>query len=261
MKLAPVLLALATGMFYLNGVAYRQGYLAHFHLQSTMFDDDAGHQMAFAVRGWQELVGQVLDGAGFVVVHWLIPIAAIALVTCWVLWQAERWRRARRRAARPPGLVVSAEHRRAVLARREKRARPHPLRNTPLTRGLVLMVLFSFLGLSVLVTAIDGIGAVLGICVWPFSYAGDALAAREQAMGFVNAPSVTVATPEGAKVEFRLITCGARYCALFRPEEVVTVPASLVTWLTNETRANPAGKPPQGPQPQQPQNPQAKSTS
>ena len=264
-KLAPIFLVVATGIFYLNGVAFRQGYLNYFHLQSSMFDDDVGSQVAFAVRGWQELYHMVLSGAWGALIYWAMPYLISAIFVCWLAWKLERGHHARRQASLSHRLTINAQLRRRAAKRRMDRTRPHPLRDAPLTRRLAMGLWLLWFVATVTFLVVDVMGVVLGVCVSPFLYAGKSLAIHDEAGGFADAPWVTVPTPEGPKVTFRLITCAPRFCALYRTDRIVTVPASLVTWLTNESKPGPtadpsAKQPPQQP-PQQPQSSTSKSTS
>jgi hypothetical protein len=260
-KLAPVFLVIATGIFYLNGVAFRQGYLDHFHLQSSMFDDDVGSQVAFAVRGWQELSNMVLSGAWDALIHWAMPYLVVAIFLCWLVWKLERGHRARRREAHSKRLPINADLRRRAAKRRLDRTRPHPLRDAPLTRKLAIGLWSLWIGATVTFLVVHVMGVVLGVCVSPFLYAGKSLAIHDEKGDFADAPWVTVPTPEGPKVAFRLITCAPRFCALYSSDRIVTAPASAVTWLTNEAKPISTARPGIR-QPAQPiQNPRAKSTS
>ena len=239
LKLAPVLLVVATGMFYLNGVAFRQGYLSHFHLHNSMFDDDVGSQVSFAVRAWQELFNMVVSRAGAALIAWILPYVTGVVVVGWLLWRLEGRHRAHRQAARSRRMLINPKLRRQADKRRIARARPHPFRNTPLARKFALGAwVIIFVGTS-LFLIVDVMGLALGACVWPFIYAGESLAIQDERTGFADAPWVTLTTPEGQKVIFRLITCAPRFCALYRPDRIITVPVSAMTWLTNEAKPGP----------------------
>ncbi|WP_250623061.1 hypothetical protein [Pinirhizobacter soli] len=235
-KLAPIFLVLVTGVFYLTGIAFHQGYLAHFHLLSSMFDDDAGSQVAFAVRGWQETANQLVRSTGHGLLYVALPLLAGGALAVAAVWRVERGRYQSRRALRAPGLRVNNDLRRRVQRRRASRARPHPFRNTPLARQMLLNTLVLMLALVLTYALVCSVATILGFLIWPFGYAGQALAEKDEAAGFSDAPSVTVTGPDGVKAAYKVIACAPRFCALYRHDRVVTVPASTVTWLINSAK-------------------------
>jgi hypothetical protein len=204
-KLAPVLVVVATGVFYLNGIAFRQGYLGHFHLVDSMFDDDVGSQVAFAVRGWQEILKQLLANLLPSVARLILALVIIAVIVR-VLWAVERRGWALHRAMRSKGRKFNAALRRKAIVRRTRRDSPHPLRDTPVVRRLVLGTLSLLFAIIILFIVVDTFGALLGLCVWPFNIAGRSSAARDEAVGFAGAPSVTITKSDGQKTEFKVST-------------------------------------------------------
>lgn len=236
-KLAPIFLILVTGAFYLTGIAFHQGYMGHFHLLNSMFDDDVGSQVAFAVRGWQETANLLVKstGRGLIYVALIGAGAAAAIIST---WRIERARHQSRRSKRAPGLRVNDDLRSRVQDRRAKRARPHPLRYTPVARRMVLNTLVAILATAITYWLVCSVATIFNFLIWPFSHAGQALAERDEATGFSRAPSVTVTDPNGVKVSYKVIECAPRFCALYSPDRVVTVPASTVTWLINSAKTD-----------------------
>ena len=45
-------IAILTPVFYLNGVAFHEGYLGYFHLSPSMFPSDVPDTLTFAALAW-----------------------------------------------------------------------------------------------------------------------------------------------------------------------------------------------------------------
>jgi hypothetical protein len=60
-SLAPVALAMLTAMFFMTGRAHWLGYLGHFYLEPSLFNDDLSNQATRSAAAWLHAVAAVSD--------------------------------------------------------------------------------------------------------------------------------------------------------------------------------------------------------
>lgn len=250
-KLAPIFLAMATAAFFLNGRAFRAGYVAHFKLNSTMFDDDISGLVTISVRAWLEVIAHILhavaslptQGIWVVLVMLLGPLMMGGLIRLWSRWTCRR-RRRRARKLRREGLHAWALKLRRYINRNLLLRRPPAwligLRRT--LWGLWFMGYLTYLGLAF--TAI----IILSLLI-PFERVGAEIAAKDQADHFRDQPLVVLKGPDGQAAPYRVILCASRFCALYSDSKAITVPVSAITWgvstldaTTTTTGSEPAVK-------------------
>ncbi|MBB6186667.1 hypothetical protein [Rhodanobacter sp. MP7CTX1] len=213
-------IAILTPVFYLNGVAFHEGYLGYFHLSSSMFPSDVPDTLTFAALAWMGGATRVFTAISDTFkMHWaattLVPaisIVVLAVGAYYLRQLAERWRSSR-----------SHQGTRSLSLH-------------PAVKLAALWVFSAFFGAYMLYTLCLVIGATLLLLVAPFLHVGAATAAEDFARGFPNAPAIVVTSPDGVLHSYRIMQCSDRFCALFSHEEVVTVPIGSVVWATSRVQ-------------------------
>lgn len=229
--LAPVVLALLTAMFYLNGRAYFLGYLDYFHLEPTMFSDDLSNQVTRSVMAWLHATmnfatwyraqfrwttaALLLAPIAFLVVLCLAAALFRGLVS--LVIRAFRWLPRRTAKMRKhPGLLVMARW-------IGKTFTPPPFVKAFMS-GLGTVYLAGYIG-CVLVWVVS---LILIVLVLPFGAVGKSVAAKDAAEQFATSPMAVVKDAHGNETTYRIILCAPRYCALYDGKRALTVSASEI---------------------------------
>lgn len=216
--LIPVLLALSPPLFYLNGKAFHEGYLSYLNLNPTMFPLDSAATMLSAVIAWTSLTAVGLTTTvAFIGNYWpqaLFTILALSILTGTLRWSAIK------------------------LDKQDKTAR---VESSPArTKLWWKQVSLTFAGLLIIVyglaLAMLFIGCVLLIAISPFLDIGKKYAAEQLEKEFVSSPLVWAVDPQGTENEYRVIECSDNFCALYRKNEIVTVPLQSITWAVSVPR-------------------------
>lgn len=210
-------LGLLSPVFYLNGRAFRYGYLGYLHLEPSMFPTDVPDTLTYAAFAWMGGLTSVLDAVKkTVVAHWIavgvMPVAALALFAAAVHFIGA-WARRRRASTAGEDAGTRKLHpaaRRAALA--------------------VFKIYFSFYATYTLLLVI---AAALLLFVAPFAKVGESAATRDAEMGFKFAPSIAIADPQGTPQVMRIVQCSTQFCALYADHAVVTVPAAAIKWASS----------------------------
>lgn len=251
--LAPVVVAILSAMFYLNGRAYFFGYLGHFHLEPTLFGDDLSGQVYRSVVAWLHVGNNFATWINAQIrprtlwlfcIPILLPIAlGIVGAICRLIVIGLRCcRRGVRQRLR--GSIGLRRLRSVALWTRKVFAIPEFARHFMRGLGMTYIAGYgAYIGIWVLIL-------VLVFLVSPFDAVGRSVAAADAAENFQNSPWVELKSPTGAVTRYRLILCAPRFCAVWDNRRALTVPASALTWavsplpgdLPNVTIA-PLGKP------------------
>lgn len=231
--LAPVVVAILSAMFYLNGRAYFFGYLGYFHLEPTLFGDDLSGQVYRSVVAWLHVGNNFAAWINaqirprtlwFFCIPLLLPIAlgvvgAICRLVVYGLrcFRLDVRRRTRRSAVRHK-LSSGARWIRTVFAI------PEFARHFMRGLGMTYIAGYgAYIGIWVLIL-------VLVFLVSPFDAVGHSAAAADAAEHFQDSPLVELKSPAGVARQYRLILCAPRFCAIWDDRHALAVPASAVTW-------------------------------
>lgn len=245
-KLAPTILALVTAAFFLNGRAFRMGYLGHFNLNTTMFDDDISSLVTISVRAWLEVIVHLLVRiAPHSVIGWMV-VALVLVVPIVLGWGVRCWARctitSRRKRRRQIKKVwwerifsvlnqVFGYIRRNIFLRRPPRWLSFLRR---LVWGVGFLGYFANLALAL-------VALIMLSLVMPFERVGSEVAASDQAKHFADEPSVTLKGPDGLVTSYKVILCASRFCALYSDAAIVTVPVSALTWGVSRAKEESPG--------------------
>lgn len=231
-KLAPVLLVIATGVFLQTGRLFHEGYVGRLHLNTTMFDADISSLASLSIRAWLDVIEHALRWVASRPA-WTVALLPVALASPFVLgWGVRRWawwtrhqRRSRRVRARKKRLQDAAER---------LRRRLHRHLFWPHVPGWLLFLRRTIWGVWIMgylsYTGITFIALILISLVYPFSHVGAEAAAKDMSDHFSDQPLVTLRDPDGRTASYRIALCGSRYCALYGEGQIITVQASAITW-------------------------------
>lgn len=234
--LAPVMLALLSAMFYLNGRAHFFGYIGYFNLEPTLFGDDLSGQVFRSVVAWLHVGNNFASWINAQIrprslwlfcIPLLLPIMlGIVGAICRLFLAGMRYcrRKVRRRVRRP---VVRRRLRSGAQWIREVFAIPAFARHFMRGLGMTYIVGYgAYIGIWALIL-------VLVFLVSPFDAVGRSAAEADAAEHFQDNPLVELKSPAGVTGQYRLILCAPRFCAVWDNRRALTVPASAVTWAVS----------------------------
>lgn len=200
------LTVLLTGLFYIQGRAYRQGYLDALGLNESQFPADTPQALWFAFNGWLSGSVRVLEGvdaqfAWYLVRTGLVVLAVLLVILSLILLahKLDFADKVRQSASSSRWWDLMTSNRIAALY----------LGTLPLT---VLSVFVVPLVMLVLATIIVFAFVVLCLPFWSFG----ADAARD--MCNANRQTVGLATVAEMPSRLELLECGTKYCALIRSD-------------------------------------------
>ncbi|WP_445147308.1 hypothetical protein [Dyella sp. Tek66A03] len=209
-----IFLAVLTGIGYLNGTAFREGYYSYFNLDPTMFPLDNAGTITMGFRAWGEGLSAVLmalfSSAGK---HWSGILLTLAFVgfsygslEYLIVWQ----RRRKGHAAAPP------EDERPRLFKWMRKC----------FAWTALLGMFS----ATLLASLLAVTLSIGLLISPFEKLGRYEAKHEAGDQFKHHALVIIKSPGGVSGEYRKIACGPQFCALWGTGHATTVPVTAITW-------------------------------
>jgi hypothetical protein len=212
-KWVAALIGIATPIVYLNGRAYHDGYLAYFHLDTSMFPIDVPSTFVLAARAWLEGATVVLTSTAQALKHhwFVIIVVPIVLVGTFSALAYGVGRRLQRSLEKK----TDGGSRHLIL--------PPAFR---MALGSVTTLIFGAYGLYTFFTII---GAALLLFVAPFVGVGKAAAERDSKIGFSSSPSVELSDAHLSPSIYRIIECSDKFCALYSTDDIATVAISSVT--------------------------------
>ncbi len=213
--------------FYLNGQAYHQGYLSYFGLENSMFQLDASATITESSVAWMEVLSRGIKGiTSQIEAHpWAFSLfCIIALVFTAITTHLQEKENIKRNAKPQP---VAPQPVKASLPKAFGKSAVYVF-----ATGYGLFCITVFILLSLL------------LAIGPFVALGKRVAAEDLAKGFKTSLQVEVKdTPERAE-KLRVIQCSATFCALYSPDEILTIQASDIkkgtSPLPNLLNAKPA---------------------
>lgn len=244
-KLGPILLAIATGVFLQTGRLFHEGYVGGLHLNTTMFDTDVGSLVSLSILAWLDVILHVLRWVASLP-KWGLVVLVFVLASPFALrWGLRRWVWLTRRRRRSYRLKERKKRLQGAMERLRRRLRRHLFwSKVPgwllFTRstiwGFFILSYFSYMGMTF-------IALTLVALFYPFSQVGAEEAAKDLSNQFSNQPVVTLKDPNGQAASYRIAMCGSRYCALYGNGKVITVQASAITWGVSTVDAAGSAKP------------------
>lgn len=234
--LAPVIVALLSAMFYLNGRAFFFGYLGYFHLEPTLFGDDLGGQVYRSVVAWLYVGNNIATWINAQIRPrslWLFCIPLLLPIVLGVVGAVGRLiqygvrsfgRKVKRRLR---SLAILPRFRSGLQWVREVLAIPAFAHR--IMRGLGMAYIVGY-GAYILIWVLI---LVLVFLVSPFDAIGRSVAATDAAENFQDSPLVEIKSPSGVVTQYRLILCAPRFCAVYGNHRALAVPAKAMTWAVS----------------------------
>lgn len=211
----PIILALSPPLFYLNGKAFHEGYLSYLNLNPTMYPIDSAATMLSAVIAWTSLIAEGLTTTvAFLGSYWLQALLAMLVLS--ILTGTLRWSAIK---LEKPNKIARVESSPALTKLWWKEVGLTLAWLSFIAYGFVLVMLF--------------VVCLLLIAIVPFFDIGKKYAAEKLEEGFVSAPRVWAVDPQGTENEYRVIECSDSFCALYRKNQIVTVPLPSITWAVS----------------------------
>lgn len=228
-------LAILAGGFLFTGRAYRLSYYAHLHLNGSVFPDDAQARSFDAVIAWGDVVTSLISlisrtvarhhlgmvlGPTLGLLLFVVTLAVIRDAPRWTIWRKVSPAGKRRRMTgliallRGPGRMVLAFLRWIAPPKEKFR--------------LVERFYQAMLGLYGAYVFLVLVGLVFVALVLPFQHAGEDAASRDAKDGFSGQPDVALVLDGKAASSFKLVECGADFCALFGGGHAITVPKDQI---------------------------------
>jgi len=213
---AIALLPIFTGVFYLNGWAYHEGYLEYFHLPPSMFPLDLQATLIQGVFAWLNGGSEVLTWMLRIVGdHWVIGLAAIFLISAFRL------------LARPVAAFLAKKRPPAFT---DKWHLPVWMQNW--IWGLMRMAAETYIVFYIPFAALSAMILVLVVLVAPFQGVGAEIAKKDAQRNFMDSPEAFLTGPDSVRRSFRLMSCEGPFCALYAAGHSVVVPRDTVTWAS-----------------------------
>lgn len=207
-------IAIATPVCYLNGRAFHDGYLEQLHVAPSMFPANVQDIFICAARAWLEGSSFVLGTIGQAIrAHWfLVLVLPITLIT----------------ALSATAHYVVYHIAKSQASTKKQFALPKIL------QSVLTPVLTMFLSAYTIYTCIALIGAALILSIVPFAQVGAKVAVQDIARGFPNSPTQEVSVPHAQPTTYRVVECSDKFCYLYKPGQIITVPISSITWAMSE---------------------------
>lgn len=211
--LATLFVALATGVSYLNGRAYHDGYLSYLNLSSSMFPLQGSDAAVLSAVAWVNAIAAFFrDVENKSAIYWL---ALLGFTLFFIIVFGS--------------ISYLGEKTKAKSGEQPVKGKPLSWIRTVLRFG-ALLISSAYGAVALLL----GFAFVLALFISPFFSVGKDHAKRDLDNKFADSPHVMLKSPDSGKESpYRIIECSSLFCALYSPDAIITVPIAKVEWVTS----------------------------